>query len=345
MTVKSRATITSEINTNINDNSTGDITPADVRQRLLDLVDSLAILQEDLGLGSTVAAAATLSLGAGQVFVISGNTGITDIDFTTPWDGRYAVLLFTGTPTITHNATTLKLPGGANLTMAAGDRVELVQESGDNINVLSHVRAAGIDAGDVKTGSFLTARMPAQFQQPASSTVNLDTIAAPGFYRYQNGTTTTGMPPVAVAGMLLHMEYDSASQVQIAFDYNSEAMWKRNKVTSTWGPWRSLTGQVASRDVAGTTDTSVLGDMGAWIRSTGASATTFTIPPNSSVAYPVGSTIYYEQGGAGQLSIAAGAGVTLNSDTSKKKIAAQYGTAMARKTATDTWTLSGNLAT
>lgn len=161
MTVKTRATITSEINANINDNNTGDITPADVRQRLLDLVDSLAVLGEDLGLGTTVAAAATLTLGTGQVFVISGNTGITDIDFSNAWDGRWAVLLFTGTPTVTHNATTLKLPGGANLVMAAGDRLELVQESGDNINVLSHVKAAGLDGADIKTGTVPDARIAA----------------------------------------------------------------------------------------------------------------------------------------------------------------------------------------
>jgi len=55
----------------------------------------------------------------------------------------------------------------------------------------------------------------------------------------------------------------------------------------------------------GTTYTAVLADADTYIQFNNASAITFTIPPNSSVAFPVGTVIQMEQTGAGALSIAA----------------------------------------
>lgn len=90
--------------------------------------------------------------------------------------------------------------------------------------------------------------------------------------------------------------------------------------------------------------TFVLADGGTVVESTDASAATFTIPPNSSVAFPVGAVIEVFQDGAGQVTIAAGGGVTLRSDGGKVATAAQYATIGLRKRATDEWVLSGDLA-
>jgi hypothetical protein len=102
--------------------------------------DALAALWEK---GSNVASAATISLGEGGYFHITGTTTITDIDFATPKDGRTAILIFDGALTLTHNATTLILPGGANITTAAGDIAFVVQDSGDNVKVAAYLRASG----------------------------------------------------------------------------------------------------------------------------------------------------------------------------------------------------------
>ena len=88
--------------------------------------------------GANVAAAATLVLGDGGYFTITGNATITDIDFTDAADGRRAWLRFTGTPLLTHNATTLICPGGKNIQLAAGDVISIVQDAGDNIVVTSY---------------------------------------------------------------------------------------------------------------------------------------------------------------------------------------------------------------
>jgi len=76
-----------------------------------------------------------------------------------------------------------------------------------------------------------------------------------------------------------------------------------------------------------------------------ATANNLTVPPNSSVAFAVGTVIEVLQYGAGQTTIVAGAGVTLRSPGAKLKIAAQYGGASLRKITTDEWAVEGNITT
>jgi len=91
----------------------------------------------------------------------------------------------------------------------------------------------------------------------------------------------------------------------------------------------------------GTTYTLVIGDEYLdGVRMTNASANTLTIPPNSAVAFPVGTKVFITQGGAGSTTIAAGAGVTINApDDVTLAIGKQYSSRVCQKTGTDTWLL------
>ena len=89
--------------------------------------------------------------------------------------------------------------------------------------------------------------------------------------------------------------------------------------------------------------TLVLTDASKVLPVSNASANTVTVPPNSSVAFPIGSVVTLIQTGAGQTTITAGAGVTIRSEDSKLKIKAQYAVAGLLKTDTDTWVAFGNL--
>lgn len=102
--------------------------------------DALAALWEQ---GSDIASAATISVGEGGYFHVTGTTTITDIDFGTTKAGRAAKLVFDGILTLTHNATTLILPTGANITTAAGDTCLVVSEGGDNVRVTDYMRKDG----------------------------------------------------------------------------------------------------------------------------------------------------------------------------------------------------------
>jgi hypothetical protein len=73
-----------------------------------------------------------------------------------------------------------------------------------------------------------------------------------------------------------------------------------------------------------------------------ASALTLTIPPASSVDYPVGTSIDILQTGAGQVTIAAGAGVTVNA-TPGLKLRTTWSSATLFKRAQNTWVVYGDL--
>jgi hypothetical protein len=93
----------------------------------------------------------------------------------------------------------------------------------------------------------------------------------------------------------------------------------------------------------GTTYTLVLTDNNKLITANNASAVTVTVPPNSSVAFPVGAQITIIGIGVGIVTIAQGAGVTINA-TPSLVYRARYSGATLVKTATDQWYLMGDLA-
>lgn len=105
--------------------------------------------------------------------------------------------------------------------------------------------------------------------------------------------------------------------------------------------------KVPSVDTNAQTDsyTLVLADAGKVVEMDKATAQTLTIPLNSSVAFPVGTKIDVIQTGAGEVTIAATSGVTLNSEGSKKKINAQWQAVTLVKRGADSWVLIGALKT
>ena len=94
----------------------------------------------------------------------------------------------------------------------------------------------------------------------------------------------------------------------------------------------------------GTTYTFVLADAGKMVTSSNGSAQTLTVPPNSSVAYAVGTQVIVQNIGSANATLAEGSGVTINSKDDNKEIDGQYAAATLIKTATDAWSLIGALA-
>ena len=94
----------------------------------------------------------------------------------------------------------------------------------------------------------------------------------------------------------------------------------------------------------GTSYTLVLSDKGKIIEINNASANTLTIPPNSSVAFPIKTRIDIVQYGAGQTTFVAGSGVTIRSVDDKLALSSQYSSASLYKRGTDEWVLMGDLS-
>lgn len=91
--------------------------------------------------GADITSAATLVLPKNATFAhVTGNTGTTAIE--QHQAGMQFTFVFDGTPTWTHHATNLILPGGANITWASGDVVTVRAEAA-GWRVVSVALAAG----------------------------------------------------------------------------------------------------------------------------------------------------------------------------------------------------------
>lgn len=86
----------------------------------------------------------------------------------------------------------------------------------------------------------------------------------------------------------------------------------------------------------GTSYTFVLADAGKTVTSNNASAVTFTIPPQASVAWANNTTLTVRNLGAGVVTIAGGSGVTV---TNTAQTVAQYGEVKLIRTASNAWTV------
>jgi hypothetical protein len=104
-----------------------------------------------------------------------------------------------------------------------------------------------------------------------------------------------------------------------------------------------LTRQVINPQT-GTAYTLVAGDAGALVTLSNAAAITLTVPAEASVNYAVGTRIDLAQIGAGQVTVAGDAGVTVGSADAKLALRVQYSSASLVKTGADTWLLVGDLA-
>ena len=94
----------------------------------------------------------------------------------------------------------------------------------------------------------------------------------------------------------------------------------------------------------GTTYTLVAGDLGKWVTASNASGITVTGPPS---VFSAGNVVHLQQIGAGQVTFAQGAGVTITSTgatSSAPKLRAQYSACTIVCTASNTFTIVGDLA-
>ena len=107
------------------------------------------------------------------------------------------------------------------------------------------------------------------------------------------------------------------------------------------------TGSVLLSDLAISAQTGsytlVLADRGKLVEMGVGSANNLTIPANSSVAFPVGTQIHLLQTGAGQTTVVAAGGVTIN-PAATLKLRQQWSAATLVKRSTDTWILMGDIS-
>jgi hypothetical protein len=147
---------------------------------------------------TNVASAATCDIGATPSHRISvtGTTTITSFG-TVPNELRNVT--FAGALTLTHNATTLILPGAANITTAAGDYALASSDSSGNWRVLAYNKADGTPVVGGSSGSpsspqgrlTLTTLTPVMTASTSSATTIYYTPYIGRFVPLYNGSTWT----------------------------------------------------------------------------------------------------------------------------------------------------------
>lgn len=147
-------------------------------------------------------------------------------------------------------------------------------------------------------------------------------------------------PPDAVSSVdgltgtvSLSSNYASTSHASTHTDGGSDEI----TLTSSQIPTASVNAQT------GTSYSLTLTDSGSLVTLNNSGAITLTVPPQSSVSWVDGAVVSLAQLGAGQVTVTAGAGVTINSSPGLK-IAAQYGGAQLFRLSQDNWLLIGNLS-
>ena len=100
---------------------------------------------------------------------------------------------------------------------------------------------------------------------------------------------------------------------------------------------------IIQRGSSGTAITLGLNDKGSFFETTASASVAITIPTNASVAFPIGTQIWFVQGGAGVPTFSGDTGVTLRTRSTSRQPFGRYAEVKLTKVATDEWYLTGDL--
>lgn len=169
-----------------------------------------AVVRQDLATkGADIASAGTTDLGAVAGFLhdITGTTTITGLG--TVSSGIHKVIKFEGALTLTHNGTSLILPGAANITTADGDIGWFASEGSGNWRCISYSRASGKPIVQLTSGT----------EQATTSGTSIDFTTIPSWVKKITvqfvGVSTDGSSNILVqigdAGGVENTTYTSAA--------------------------------------------------------------------------------------------------------------------------------------
>lgn len=112
---------------------------------------------------------------------------------------------------------------------------------------------------------------------------------------------------------------------------------------TAWRPYEGVATLISNTAAGGGDYPLTLEDIAKTLTFNSAAAYTVTVPPNSSIAFPIGAKVDIIRLGAGTVTLVQGSGVSILSKNSNKKIAAQWSGATLVKIDTNTWVLIGDL--
>ena len=164
---------------------------------------------------ATIASAATTDLGSdiAENITVSGTTTITSFGSTAPL-GATKFLYFSGALILTHNGTSLIIPGAANITTAAGDCAIVRHESSGNWRVLSYLKAA---------------LSPVKLLTWGKQTIWIPAVAM--IARTTNGAESGSAEMATNKQMFKTLDFDTSTQEFAQFAIHMPKSWDEGTVT------------------------------------------------------------------------------------------------------------------
>jgi len=264
---------------------------------------------------------------SGSVSPSSGSSTV----YTAPMSGSSATVTWTSADLPTHTASaSVSLSGSAswlvieNMAVGSPSPIQVVSSSAS-----SGPRTVVVTGWPASWTSFpmiLTAT------RSGALLGNLEATA------YDSGTTTLTISGVTGDYTDFALDANDVFQNRVCVEVIRQIQSGVDSVASSLNLLGTINAQT------GTSYTLALSDAGQFVTLSNASAITLTVPPNSSVAFPVSTVINLAQTGAGQVTVAPGSGVTIDSYDGHTNLAGEYASGTLKKTATNTWLLMGNLA-
>ena len=167
------------------DNTSQLITPADLRDWITNGIESF-VTQKDTSefqnafyecRGSAITATSgttNLALAGGNFVHVTGSGSISITSFGTLPAGSRFVLCFDIPVTIVYNATTLIIPGAANIVTAAGDCIMLISEGSGSWRLIGYFPSSGLPVGTVTA---VTASAPLASSGGNAPDITLNTVS------------------------------------------------------------------------------------------------------------------------------------------------------------------------
>ena len=255
---------------------------------------------------------------------------------------------------ISNSATSMTVASGTGsallggVTITAGDQFTVALDPDTNNEEIVFVTAASSDTFTITRGragsSAVTHAAGATVKHVLTSDdlnwfeSNTSPVPSWAFSGSSSGTTTLVATAVASGTLTLPAITDTVVALTATQTLTNKTLTSPVLNTPTINDARQ---NLTLNAQTGTTYTLVLTDNGRLVTLNNAAAITVTVPLNSSVAYATGAIINLQQIGAGQVTVAGASGVTVNGTGTKTR--AQWSAASLIKTATDTWTLVGDI--
>ena len=299
---------------------------------------TLTVDDKNIEIGSVASPDDTTADGGG--ITLKGATDKTWnwVNSTDAWTSSEHIALATGKSVYIDGVIQLSKNSLAATVVLADGVIATTQSANDSSTKVATTAFVMTELGD-----YATLASPTLTGTPAAPTAAADTnttqIATTAYVQTELGALSSTSILDADSDTKIQVE-ESSDEDKIRFDVaGSEFAVMDGSTVDVTG---NVIYNLARETQTGTTYTFVAGDRGKYVTMNNGSAQTVTVPPNSGVAFAVGTQIQVIGLGAGEITMAAGSGVTLRY-TPGLKLRAQYSSCTCIKIATDEWVLVGDL--